>query len=200
MYQKEFKDYIKDQKMVATLVADSFISPHNLETFERLRKFETKLFNKNGSVLDIGSANGFFLKCLQEWSKYELIPYGIDTNPLLIRKAKGLFPKSRGNFVTLSANYVTKKSLLENHLPDKYDFVHFGVWDNWEFRNKKEIGLIHRLLKHVAKNGRLILRFDDPVSTKNLKRVQILKKAGYKLSRILKNKRSNNIAIWIGIR
>ncbi len=75
MYQKEFKDYIKDQKKIATLVADSSISPHDLDTFKKLRKFETKLFNKNGSVLDVGSANGFFLKCLQEWSKYDFVPY-----------------------------------------------------------------------------------------------------------------------------
>ncbi len=62
------------------------------------------------------------------------------------------------------------------------------------------MGLISRLLKHVKKGGRLILRFDDPLMAKNTERVRLLRAAGYTVSRTQNNKPGKNIAVWIGVR
>ncbi|UJR34638.1 hypothetical protein I4U23_027415 [Adineta vaga] len=48
------------------------------------RAFVIDAINKNGTVLDIGCANGFLLACLTEWLQEKsitIVPYGIECDP-----------------------------------------------------------------------------------------------------------------------
>ena len=55
----------------------------------------------NGTILDVGCANGFLLACLVSWARgrgLKLVPYGIDCGPRLIELAKARLPEFASHF------------------------------------------------------------------------------------------------------
>jgi SAM-dependent methyltransferase len=120
------------------------------------RQFVAKTINGNGTILDIGCAGGFFLKSLQEWSGFDLIPYGIDNEQEYLDQAKKLFPEYADHFVQLNAREIT--SLSDRGLPNKYDFVYCSVFD---LNREGNIEFIEKYMLPLAKK-RLIIGFYAP--------------------------------------
>jgi 2-polyprenyl-3-methyl-5-hydroxy-6-metoxy-1,4-benzoquinol methylase len=73
-YSREFIKLIKDKKNTQRLLSGSGLAGADFKVWERARLFISEAINAPGSILDIGCGNGFLLRCLQEWSKYKLIP------------------------------------------------------------------------------------------------------------------------------
>lgn len=129
------------------------------------RSFICRNFIGSGTVLDIGCANGLLLKCLMEWSNYQLTPYGIDHKSKLIQMARKLFVGYDNNFAVLSAKHLAQ--IEQYGLPRSYTYVFWNVWDQFFFNSEANIKTLHNAYGLVKKNGRLILGFYDN-ETKNI--------------------------------
>jgi len=184
---------MKENKKISNLIKESDMLAKDFKTWESRRKFISQAINKSGTILDIGCANGFLLKCLQKWSVYKLIPYGIDNNEKRIEQAKDLFPLHSNNFI------VTRMPNLEiffkMRFPAKFDFIYWNIWDPWNFENQKEIESFKLAFKMVSSGGRLILGFYQSDKNKE-KRIRKIKKLGFKFSGMIKNYNNEEIIIW----
>lgn len=203
-YSDEFKRLLGDKNKTEYLLTGLGFSPgFKFETMEDERFFISKAINKSGSILDIGCANGFLLRCLQEWCTHSLEPYGIEYKSKLIKKSREIFPSKINNFVkvdffVLLANNFTE--LNDYGLPAKYDFIYWNVWDNIEkipnFQGEIDTEVVRKVLGILKKGGRLILAFYNPKNGSNEKNKKKLKRLGYKFTGILEDSKSNIIA-WI---
>lgn len=142
------------------------------EEWERQRQWIVNVIDRDGSILDIGCANGYLLKSLQEWSDHELDPYGVDIEKKAIEKARQLFPNKEGQFIVLNED--TKPLAL----PEAFDFVYWNVWDNADFNDEGIRDILERSLKLTSERGQLILGFYHPDSQENERRIQQLKNMG----------------------
>lgn len=115
--------------------------------------------NRSGSILDIGSANGFLLRSLVEWSSHKLLPYGIEPDEALLEKSRIMFPKFADHFANVSLHKLDQARRLG--LPNQFDFVYWCVWDDFNFSDKKFSGWLESAYDAVKKGGRLILGFYD---------------------------------------
>lgn len=64
--------------------------------------------NKQGTFLDIGSANGYLIECILKWAAergFEITPYGLDVSEKLIGLARQRVPEFSGNFYVGNAFY-----------------------------------------------------------------------------------------------
>lgn len=127
-YSKEFKNLIEDKDTFQKIMEFNGSPGNSYREWEEKRKFIARAINNNGTILDIGCAGGFFLKSLQEWSGFELVPYGIDIDEKLIKAAKELFQEYKDNFVKLSIEDIDK--ITSFSLPNRYDFVYVSVPGN----------------------------------------------------------------------
>ena len=119
------------------------------QKWEDKRKFIAETIHSDGTILDIGCAGGFFLKSLQEWSEFNLVPYGIDIDGIYIKKAQMLFPEQQDHFVTLDVKNIEQLSAYG--LPQQYDFVYISTFnltknDNIDFIQKKILPLAKKRL------------------------------------------------------
>lgn len=164
------------------------------EAWERRKAFIAETIHKDGTFLDTGAGNGFLLKCLQEWSKHSITPYGIDISQEYIRKAKELFPGQQDNFTALNVNEVEN---ISQYLPDRYNFVYFS--SDWSGRKLTEhdTGLINNLKNHVNPGGRLILGFYGQGKQSNLESVHGFEKSGIEFNEVLENPMDTNVVAWI---
>lgn len=179
-YSPNFLGLIKNDTE-NTLVANSFVSKTDFKKWEGLRSFVANLINQDGKILDIGCANGFLLKCLMEWSDYELDPYGIDTENHLIEQARILFPDTKEQFIV--GDFKTIPELVDDGvLPKNFSTVYWNVWDDWQFDTEEKIRPISDLIRILKKDGRLILGFYDTNEDNNFERIRRLEKLGYKVS------------------
>jgi SAM-dependent methyltransferase len=169
------------------------------------RKFIAELVNHDGSILDIGCANGFFLRSLQEWSRRQLTPYGIDIEGTLLARALDLFPQYRNNFQELNVTLI--ENISELGLPDQYDFIFWNFLGGWRIEDDQWQTVLRKIL-HMAKR-RLILgfygtnrhRFRSKEWTEERSRLlqvpESLKNAGFILSGFKLNPTNyNQIAVW----
>lgn len=133
----------------------SFSSGSTYVEWEEKRKFIADLIETNGTILDVGCANGFLLRSLQEWTGRKLTPFGFDVLPSLISDAQELFPEHENNFAALDVADIG--DLVNVGLPQQYDYVF------WNFLGKWSIGLPkwRNILEDVLKCGkrRVILGF-----------------------------------------
>lgn len=146
--------------------------------WERRRSFIARAIKKNGKLLDVGCANGFLLRCLQEWSNHNLIPYGIDRNREAVEKAKNLFPRHRNNFIT--------NCFLKGSFPYDFDHIYWNVWDDYDFEQPDHFDFLDKLLSRLAPRGRLILGFYN-AKDKNFETIEKLRRRNYKIDGILRN-------------
>ena len=87
---RPLEDLLATQEQVRELLLGSHISGDEA-TFEQWREHRqpiVRAVHKPGALLDIGCANGFLLRCLLEWSEYELVPYGIEPEEGLLSQCK----------------------------------------------------------------------------------------------------------------
>lgn len=166
----------------------------DFKIWESRRRFIAKVINKNGTILDIGCANGFFLKCLQKWTAYKLIPYGIDYNKKCIREAMNLFPLYADNFIF--ANVLELQNILKQSYLNKFDFVYWNIWDPWEFENQREIESLKLALKIVSAEGRLILGFYQSEKNKERKIEKLKKIIGLRPSGLIKSDSGDEVVVW----
>lgn len=137
---------------------------------------------KDGTVLDVGCANGFLMACLEEWSGKELDAFGVDQDPEMIRQARELFPDQEDHFVT--------NAELEDRpdFPLEYDNVYWNVWDNFELTSEEGRRYLERLSELVKTGdepGVYVLGSYRPEREDNLVRLQELDDLGWKVVRVL---------------
>ena len=195
-YSKSFRDLISDKPRLQELLQGSlmFTEPWSKEKawqeWESQRRFIAQAINQDGSFLDYGCANAFFLKCLKEWSSCKLDVYGIDVDENALKKARELFPSAENHF--------TSQEDISNNpeYPREFNTIYWNVWDDYNFEDGQEKNLLKSLLKATRKGGRLILGFYD-TKEKNLKTIEQLKGLGYTLSGILENPSGGQeVVVW----
>jgi len=196
-YSHDFQKILKNKETVKQALNNSLFSGTTFQEWKKERFFTAAAINANGKILDIGCANGFFLRCLQEWSDYDLEPYGIDLNPELIEEAKKLFRLEEGNFKVCALHELA--NLFKKGFPCQYNFVYWSVWDDWLFEHQAEFDILDTLLAAVICGGRLILSFYRPEG-KWKEKIKILEDRGFKFSGIIENyanKREGDAIAWI---
>ena len=85
-----------DTNMRALLQGCCFVGSY--EAWERGRRDLGRYVIGARSVLDLGCANGFLLRCLMEWTKSAFVPFGVDVIANRIEAARALFPEQAENF------------------------------------------------------------------------------------------------------
>jgi len=196
-YSLDFQKILKNKQITRQVLNNSLFLGETFQDWKNERFFTTAAINSNGKILDIGCANGFFLRCLQEWSDYDLLPYGIDINPEFIEAAKKLFRSKEENFKVSSLQKLVK--LFKQGFPCKYNFIYWAVWDNWWFKKQADLNALSALLEAVACGGRLILGFYRPEG-KWKEKIKILNDKGFKFSGIIENyanSREGDAIAWI---
>jgi SAM-dependent methyltransferase len=153
-----FQDFITDKEKAKKLVEGSFVFGVTYQDWRVQREFLLKSVTSSGSVLDIGCANGFLLRCFLEWSPHKLIPYGFDVVEDLVKAARELLPEYKDNFAVLSIDQIDE--IAKTGLPPKYDFIHFHIWDDWNFDKPWHWRVLHSLWERTQKC--LALSFYDP--------------------------------------
>ena len=124
-----------------------------------------------GALLDVGCANGFLLACLIRWSKHEITPYGIDSDPESIRAAQTLLPRFADHFVQCSLEHLHENS---RQMVDRFDFVFWNVWDGLNFDEKLHLRYARNAFGATRDGGRVILGFYDLDRTVVKKQLQKL--------------------------
>ena len=126
------------------------------------RYFLVNAIPGGGTILDAGCGNGLLLKCLEKWSSFPLIPYGIDRDSKIIEQAKSFFPDDKNNFLCISIQNIDL--LKETDFPNTYDYIYWNVWDNWQFDEPMQQQCLCKLPTVIAPRGHLILGFYDKFS------------------------------------
>ncbi|MDE3260257.1 MAG: methyltransferase domain-containing protein [Gemmatimonadota bacterium] len=148
-----------DPGLLRFVLNGSCVDGPSFETWRRARSFIASEIHRPGTVLDIGCANGFLLRCLLEWSDHALTPFGIDSSADRARDVARFFPSQGDHFARLPAERLGE--IDAQGLPGKYDFVYWAVWDNFAFDRQDRIDLLRRAYDSVKDDGRLILGFYD---------------------------------------
>ena len=78
-----------------TTPAGSRGSPGLRARLQRARRPIVEAVHRDGSLLDVGCANGLLMESLAEWSEEEghrLEPHGLDISEALVRLARSRYP------------------------------------------------------------------------------------------------------------
>ena len=167
------------------------------------RFFISETIHKDGTILDIGCANGFLLRCLKEWSEYNLNPFGIDKNKRLIKESKRLFPDISGHFIMKNLNDIDR--FHKDSFPKKFDFIYWNMWDNCKIKRNKKSNIVFywsnhnyddqieltAILNNIKKGGRLIIGISDS-KNKILSLANNLKEMNRQVSDVLTNPHGTN--------
>lgn len=193
-YSLDFQKLLADKEITLRLLEECHFHTDDFKYWEEERAFIAQAINQDGSILDIGCANGFLLRCLEEWQHHKLVPYGVDRDELRIGQARKLFPQFAGNFDLLSIEDLV--DISSHGLPSKYDLVYWAVWDNIKFTDPREVGVLDSVMKLVKSGGRLVLGFYDPKKEINVERITRLKGLGYKPDGVLENPSGVQAVCW----
>ena len=148
-----------DPRLLRFALNGSCVDGPSFETWKHARAFIASAIHRPGTLLDIGCANGFLLRCLTEWSDHELTPFGIDSSAGRAGDTGRFFPSQRDHFARLP---VERLGEINSHgLLEQYDFIYWAVWDNYRFDRQDRIDVLKRALENVRDDGRLILGFYD---------------------------------------
>lgn len=155
----------------------------SFEEWEQGRKFLAPAFDREGSLLDYGCANGFFLRCQQEWSGADFEPYGIDVNEMRIQDARKLFASIPDHFQT---GEQAAALLQEGKFPEAFDSIYWNVWDNMDFHSERGLAYLRSAYDRVKSDGRLVLGFYDAGGEPRIReKISQLLDLGYSPSREL---------------
>ncbi len=173
---QEFHDLINTPEKVKEVLAGSHVTGDAVEFtyWYDHRSPVVKAINRSGTVLDVGCANGFLLRCLIKWSKHNLVPYGVEPDKALLDKCKTMFPGLEHHFAKLPLHKLEQTKRMG--LPERFDFVYWCVWDNFHFDDKRFDGWLERAYGAVKEGGRLILGFYDGDLTPINKKIAWLNK------------------------
>jgi SAM-dependent methyltransferase len=154
----DFGDLRSDPNLLKRVLNGSCVKGPTLEAWEDARSFISGAIHRPGTLLDIGCANGFLLRSLQEWSNHTLEPFGMDASRSRIQDTAAFFPGKSRQFSNLP---IEQFSDLGRSLPDSYDFLYWNVWDDYLFDTPDRADLLKMALDRVADGGRLIMGFYD---------------------------------------
>jgi SAM-dependent methyltransferase len=106
--------------------------------------------DRDGTFLDVGSASGYLMECVQRWARergHTLEPYGLDIAPELADLARRRLPQWADRIFVANA--------IDWQPPRRFDFVRTGL----EYVPlHRQPDLVAHLLSHVvAPGGRLII-------------------------------------------
>lgn len=190
------------------MIEGSMCFEGDLRDWEAIRSFISNAVYKSGTFLDVGCANGFFLRCMQEWCvPHRLIPFGVDINEDLICRARTLFIEQPDHFV--NTNGLSLQFTLRFGWPGKFAYVYCSLLSPAEDRrldNEVFNGLLKTLYDLVEPRGRLILGLYGSAShdQEHLNAMILLRKQSDRIARhfplcgYLENPQgSNQIIIWI---
>jgi hypothetical protein len=135
---------------------------------------------RDGTMLDIGSANGFLLRCLKEWSHKRIDGYGIDNNPAMVDQARQLFPREARKFVT-NDELPQSGDLSKIGFPRTFDTVYWNIWDNFDLTSEDGRRFLERLSSFVGENGSFVIGSYRPDREGNEERVNELEALGWKV-------------------
>ncbi|MEW5895026.1 MAG: radical SAM protein [Candidatus Omnitrophota bacterium] len=154
----EFTPVIIQQAKLLKLVRGCHFGS-SYDDWKAARSFIARAINRDGTILDIGCANGFLLKCLMHWSRFRLIPYGFDRRARKVRDAKLLFPSFENHFSVLDVRDFEK--LEGRGFPGSYDYIYSNIWDSCGFQKKGQRECLLKVFSKVSPGGRLILGLYD---------------------------------------
>lgn len=169
-YSPSFQHLVKE-KGIQELLKGSFVDG-TFEGWEAGRRFIADLIDQEGTLLDFGCANGFLLKCLEEWADKKIDPYGIDTDPAMIEQAKALYPDKPDHFADAT-------QAPPEGFPKSFDMIYWNVWDNFDMASEEGKEMLARNLTHVKPGGKMILGFYAPDKKQNLAQIDLLRQLGY---------------------
>lgn len=191
-YTKDFLLFLNNKNKIRSLITNNGISSGDFKLWLQMRSFTAQLFNHSGSVLDIGCANGFYLKCLQQWASSQLDFYGIDDKSFLIEQAQELFPNLKNNFKITSV-----RNFPYEGLPTGFDFIFWNIWDDWDLLQNNNQDLFNKILEMVNPSGRLILVFYNQNKEFNIQKIEKLKQYKINYTGVLENgENMSEIAVW----
>jgi hypothetical protein len=120
------------------------------ERWRREREPILDAIEADGSLLDVGCANGHLAECLVEWGRergLQLTPHGLDCGRYLINEAQARLPQWRDNFHVGNA--------WDWKPPRRYSYV-YALWDCVPpYFLGATLRRLHR--EFVAPGGRLIV-------------------------------------------
>ncbi len=194
------KHFFKNKNEIKKILKNSHSGVKNLDSFERVKIIIVKSIHRQGSFLDIGCANGLFLKFLQHWSKYKLDLYGIEVKKDLLLEARKMFPKKTSHFeiIQLEKFILNPKKRKDFDFPSKFDFIYWNMWDNWNFALNEHFNIFNEIFKILKKEGRFILEFHGKPG-KRYKHINQLEKRGIIFDKKIEEKHrgENTILVWI---
>jgi len=155
-FSEEFKKIIADPVSFEKMISEYNCTSGDYKEWEDKRRFIARAINDNGTILDIGCAGGFLLRSLQEWSEYELIPYGIDINGSAIEQSKRLFPAIKDHFLEMDLRNLAQ--LPSFGFPEQYDFIYLSTGDDVDILDSQWSDFIKTVILPMTQK-RLILGF-----------------------------------------
>ena len=195
--RQSFGELRGDQKRIQELLEGSGHYNGTFGTWTEARQFIVSAIHRCGTILDIGCANGFLLRCLQEWSPYTLVPYGIDKDGARIAEAQKLFPLHANHFAQLTLDSV---HLLKAHgFPEKFDFVYWNVWNNMQFSTAEEVRCVELALSAVREDGRFVLGFYDESAMSREGKIRTLIRLGFNFSGRISNQCCTRELVWLRV-
>lgn len=118
--------------------------------WERARSLLADAVHRDGAFLDVGSASGYLMECMERWAAergHILHPYGLDIAPELADLARRRLPRW--------ADRIYVGNVIDWQPPRRFDVVRTGL-EYVPVRRHRD--LIARLLeKAVAPGGRLLI-------------------------------------------
>lgn len=195
LYSPQFADLLRTRGIRELLAgscvrADDCTAEEALAAWESSRRLIATAIRASGTILDYGCANGFLLRSLQEWSRYEVVPYGVDIDHERLNEARMLFTGMSGHFYHPET---------PAQVPPTFDHVYWAVGDNIDFSehcNREWLAAVERL---VTPGGRLILGFYD-TRARNETRVQELTEWGWHAGEVIRNDfPGEEIVCWVDV-
>lgn len=193
-YSKNFDHLISDKARVSKLLNGCCFYSSSFELWGHSRRFIASAIDKDGTILDIGCANGFLLRCLQEWSGHLLTPYGVDINEDFINSAKWLFPEHKDHFIKFDLRELPETSSFT--LPRSYDFVYWTIWDDWTFKSSLEIRVIRSVEAMVRSGGKLMLGLYHEDRSRSFAVLRELEGLGFSFSKVVENFDGCEVLAW----
>jgi SAM-dependent methyltransferase len=193
--RQTLESLLADERRVAGLLEGSLHYGGTFATWTDARRFITRAIHHSGTILDIGCANGFLLRCLQEWSPYRLSPYGIDQDATRLGGASTLFRGAARRFANVGVDRL--QSLARLGLPHTFDFVYWNVWKKTYFDTPNELACLASAAGAVRRRGRLILGFYDVSSESRETKIENLVALGFDIAGRIGNDSCNKEAVWI---